>query len=166
MEMTIARAMKHRVRVASRLNRVSRDIQSQNSHMENNKPEVDVKALMEVRNALMIHLVDLRVAIDRASEPIKRDLFSLAEKKTEMVFLQQIETKDGKQPTSSWSVRGSGIESTIMTYKATYRKFEIDKMIIHLETTMDVLQENLDRHNATTKITIGLPEAFDHPHRK
>lgn len=166
MKMTIARAMKHRARVASRLSRVSRDIQSQNSYLANNIPEVDVKALMETRHALMEHLIDLRVSIDAASAPIKRHLFDLAEKKAQMGFFQQIDTKNGKhkQDVSSWG-SATGGDSDLITYKAIFRKTDIDKLIVELETAMDALQDRLDQHNAMTEIAVEVPETFNRPHK-
>jgi len=162
MEMTIARAMKHRVRVASRLRKIEQDIQSCNSCLGDQKPEVDVITLMNSHEILTKHLIDLRVAIDAASAPIKRDLFAMAEKRSKMTFLQGIVTTNGFVQQHSYRTS----ESAVMEYRAVYRKSDIDEMIIQLETELDAIQQNLDTHNAVTKIQIEIPETFKNPSKK
>lgn len=159
MEMTLAKALKHKNRVAQMIRRVSDDIQHNNSILTVNEPEVDIKALDAMRLELTDHLVALKTAIHRASDSVRREIFNLAEKRTSIGFYRSLDTKHGKRQAHSY-----GGDAEFVEYKAAIRKIDSDRIVVELESEIDVIQDRLDEFNMTAKITIDIPGAMSRPY--
>jgi hypothetical protein len=153
---TLARALKYKNRVKEMLQKVQRNIINFNSIMEGAEEEVNVATAMERRAFLEKHLVELKCKVDEANTPIKQDIFAMQEIRARIVFLREISTSHGKVLKS---IRFG--EDKEMTYQATFRKVDIDKMVVEAEEQLDDLQEKLDHFNNTTTIEIDLVSARD-----
>jgi len=158
MEMTLSKALKHKNRVAQKINRISEDIQSHNSILAVNTPEVDVRALDGIRLELLNHLVALKTAIHRASDKVREKIFLLAELKGSVQFYRSIDTQHGKRQANRF---GGGDE--FVEHTAVIRKEHIDRIVVELEGQIDAIQDTLDEFNAVTKISINIPDAVSHP---
>lgn len=158
MEMTLAKALKHKNRIAQRVQSVSNDIQSNNSILAVNEPEVDVKALDKMRRALVEHLIAVKTAIHKASDPIRKDIFRLAEVKVTIGFYRSLGTAHGKRSSDRYGGGGEFVE-----YKATIRKDHVDAINLELESEIDAIQEKLDQFNIATKIEIDIPDEMNRP---
>lgn len=159
MEMTLAKALKHKNRVAQKMARISDDIRTHNSILAVNDPEVDVTALDKMRQDLMEHLVALKTLIHRASNEIRDKIFRLAELRGSIQFYRSISTQHGKCPRHSFGGGDGFVE-----HKAVMRKESIDRLVIELETRIDEIQDQLDEFNVTTKISIDIPGAMNRPY--
>ncbi len=159
-KMTLAKALKHKNRVAQKIARISDDIRVNNSILAINAAEVDVKALDEMRKTLTDYLVALKTAIHRASDAVRDSIFMLAELKGSIGFYRSISTQHGKRESHRFG--GSGDE--FVEHKAVMRKDAVDRMVTELEERIDAIQDRLEEFNVTTKIDIDIPDAMSHPY--
>jgi hypothetical protein len=146
-QISLAKALKLKNRLAGRLSQVVGDIQAYNSVLEEQVGKVDVKALLENRNAISLALVELKIGLYKANVGIQRELYTLAEKKGEIDFYRMLNTRDGSER--------HGYQNTNVTYKATVLKAEVDAKIKALETEVDSLQDQIDSYNHSTKFAIA-----------
>ena len=159
MEMTLAKALKHKNRVIQKMALFSTDIQENNSILAvNEEPEVDVLALNDKREKLMYHLVALKTAIHKASDPMRENIFLQSELRAAILFYRQINTQHGKREAHRFGASDEFVEN-----KAVMRKGLIDRTITELESKIDDIQDTLDEFNATTRISIEIPNAMDRP---
>ena len=158
MEMTLAKALKHKNRVAQKITQISDDIRTNNSILAINDPEVDVNVLDVMRKELTDYLVALKTAIHRASDSVRDKIFMLAELKGSIQFYRTICTQHGKRESNRF---GSG---EFVEHKAAMSKNEIDRLVNELEVRIDAIQDQLDAFNMTTKINIDIPDAMSRPY--
>ena len=97
-EITLAKALKVKNRLAGRLAKAQADIQAFNSVPEGQADQVNVPALMQAREELVGALVGLKAAINEANREAQRDIYDLAEKKATAQFLAGVNTRHGPQP--------------------------------------------------------------------
>ena len=157
--MTLAKALKHKNRVAQKITRISDDIQANNSILAVNDPEVDVQLLDMMRKELINYLVALKTAIHKASDSMRDKIFLLAELKGSIVFYRSISTQHGKREAHRF---GGGDE--FVEHKAVMRKESIDCIVVELEEKIDAIQDLLEEFNVTTKIQIDIPDAVSRPY--
>lgn len=144
-EITLARALKLKNRVAGRLAKLDSDFETYNSQPDgSDRP--DIKALYAERNALAARLIELKVGLSVANQPIQRTIFELGEAKSLVALLAKTSTAHGK---AYDSYRGTGID-----YVAQFRKSDIDREVRRLEVEIDRLQEQLDSFNHRTQVGI------------
>jgi hypothetical protein len=139
-EITLAKALKLKNRLAGRLAKVQADIQTYNSVPEGQAGQVDVPALVRTREELVGALVSLKTAVNEANREVQRDIYDLAEKKATTQFLAGVNTRHGPQPAVYPS-------TTEVHYVAALRKADVDALVARLEKEIDQLQDKLDRFN-------------------
>lgn len=149
--MTLARALTYKKRVAERLSQVEENILIANSVIAGTEREVDVDALIQERRRLVGHMIDLKLKIMRATDPIRGLILSLAEFKSENEFYQRITTTHGAI-TNPYGRFGEG--AAIITYDAVVRKSDVDELTRKNNANIDQTQEEIERHNYNTKITV------------
>ena len=146
-EITLAKALKVKNRLAGRLAKAQADIQAYNSVPEGQADQVNVPALMQAREELVGALVGLKAAINDANREAQRDIYLLAEKKATAQFLAGLCTRHGPQP----PVYPSTIE---VTYVAALKKADVDALLVRLEKEIDQLQDKLDQFNHGRKVEV------------
>ena len=146
-EITLAKALKIKNRLAGRLAKVQADIQAYNSVPEGQADQVNVPALMQTREQLVGALVGLKTAINDANREAQRDIYDLAEKKATAQFLGGVNTRHGPQP----PVYPATIE---VTYVAALKKADVDALVAGLEKEIDQVQDRLDEFNHAHKIEV------------
>ena len=146
-EITLAKALKLKNRLAGRLAKVQADVQAYNSVPEGQADQVNVPALMQTREELVRALVSLKTAINDANREAQRDIYLLAEKKATAQFLAGVNTRHGPQP----PVYPSTVE---VSYVAALKKADVDGMVAGLEKEIDQLQDRLDQFNHERKIEV------------
>ncbi len=146
-ELTLAKALKIKNRLAGRLAKVQTDIQMFNSVPEGLAGQVNVLALAQTRGELVEALVSLKTAINEANRAIQRDIYDLAEKKATAQFLAGVNTRHGPQPAVYPS-------TTEINYVASLKKADVDALVARLETEIDRLQDKLDQFNHAHKIEV------------
>lgn len=135
---SLAKALKLKNRLAGRLAKTTSTMLQYNSVLEGHK-EVDVLDLDKQRAELSESLVDLKTAIYEANKGIYRFINQMSEKKSEIDFLNSLQTRNGVEP-------GYGENTHI--YVAAIKKVDVDKRVKLLEKEIDDLQDQIDRYNA------------------
>ena len=146
-EITLAKALKVKNRLAGRLAKAQADIQAFNSVPQGQADQVNVPALMKTREELVGALVGLKASINDANREAQRDIYLLAEKKATAQFLGALNTRHGPQP----SIYPS---TTEVTYVAALKKADVDGLMVRLEKEIDQLQDKLDQFNHVHRIEI------------
>jgi DNA repair exonuclease SbcCD ATPase subunit len=146
-EITLAKALKVKNRLAGRLAKVQADIQAYNSVPEGQADQVNVPALLKSREELVEALVDLKTAINDANREAQRDIYRLAEAKAAAQFLAGLNTRHGPQPAVYPS-------TTEVNYVAALKKTEVDARVTRLEEEIDRLQDRLDHFNHVRKVEV------------
>src|SRR5262249_32918337 len=125
-EITLAKALKVKNRLAGRLAKVQADIPADNSVPEGQADQGNVPALLKARDELVGALVALKTAINEANREAQRDIYLLAEKKATAQFLAGVNTRHGPQP----PVYPSTVE---VNYVAALKKADVDGLVAGLE---------------------------------
>jgi hypothetical protein len=146
-EITLAKALKVKNRLAGRLAKVQADIQTYNSVPEGQSDQVNVPALMKTREELVGAVVSLKTAINEANREAQRDIYELAEKKATAQVLAGLNTRHGPQPAVYPS-------TTEVHYVAAMKKTDVDALVLRLEKEIDQLQDRLDLFNHVRKVEV------------
>ena len=146
-EITLAKALKVKNRLAGRLAKVQADIQAYNSVPAGQADQVNVPALMKTREELVGALVGLKTAINEANREAQWDIYDLAEKKATAQFLAGVNTRHGPQPAVYPN-------TTEVSYVAALKKADVDGLVAGLEKEIDQLQDRLDQFNHAHKIEV------------
>ena len=146
-EITLAKALKVKNRLAGRLAKVQADIQAYNSVPEGQAGQVNVPALLKLREELVEALVGLKAAVSEANREVQRDIYELAEKKATAQFLGGLNTRHGPQP-ASYPHAGE------VHYVAALKKADVDALVARLEQEIDCLQDRLDQFNHAHKVEV------------
>ncbi len=146
-EITLAKALKIKNRLAGRLAKIQTDIQAYNSVSQGQADQVNVPALMKTREELVGALVSLKTAINEANREAQRDIYDLAEKKATAQFLAGVNTRHGPQPAVYPN-------TTEVSYVAALKKADVDTLVARLEKEIDQLQDRLDQFNHAHKIEV------------
>ena len=146
-EITLAKALKVKNRLAGRLAKVQADIQAYNSVPEGQAEQVNVPALVKAREELVEALVGLKTAINDANREAQRDIYDLAEKKGTVQFLAGVNTRHGPQPAVYPN-------TTEVSYVAALKKADVDGLVAGLEKEIDQLQDRLDQFNHAHRIEV------------
>ena len=145
-EVTLARALKLKNRLAGRLAKIDSDFESYNS-VPSGTDRPDLKIVYAERSRVVARLIDLKLAISVANQPMQRTILELGEAgKSLVALLTKTSTKHGKIL--------EGYHSTEIEYSAQFRKGDIDREVRRLEVVIDRLQEQLDGFNHRTVIGI------------
>lgn len=145
-ELTLAKCLKLKNRLAGRLAEVQTDIQCYNSTLEEQANVVDIPARIKERNEIVEALIALKTNLMRANAPIQGDLIRQGELKSSIQFLAGIQTRDGKER--------HGYQNTEIVYKAVLKKNDLDNQKRALEKEIDGIQDKVDTFNHQTRIEI------------
>lgn len=150
MEMTLARALRYVKRVKEQISKVETDITTYNSVIEGAEREIEgtIADNMLRREKLVDHLIELKLASIKATQPIMPIILRLSELKGKISFINRIGMTHGLVNDRY----GTGVATK---YVAEIRKADKDRMTMELQAQIDELQGKVDAHNANTKITIN-----------
>jgi hypothetical protein len=87
-------------------------------------------------------IIDLKTKIHLANAPVYGKIFRMSELKSLISQLKRVSTTSGK-------VRGYGEESVMVAAMTLITR---DQLVNQFETEIDTLQDELEAHNALTKI--------------
>ena len=148
--MTLSRAMKLKNRIVERMDQHRSRVQLWNSRKVETPEDYDVKECMVEASKAMKNLIALKAVIDAANKPIQRLLYEGSELRAHVNFLKGIPTRRGKE------TRRYIAESEVTEYVAILHKDEVDKLQKEAEDRLDEIQGQLDDHNSSTRVSIGL----------
>jgi len=143
-EMSIAKALRYKKRVVSKINKLESNIIENNSVVAGAERDFDVKTALLQREEAVRHLIDVKMAISAASAPIQRKILECAEAKSRISFYNRVPTTHGKTP-SQW-------EDNVTDYEAELRKQKRDEEILRLENLIDDHQSSIDGFNHANNV--------------
>ncbi|HZT83692.1 MAG TPA: hypothetical protein VFA26_25910 [Gemmataceae bacterium] len=146
-QVSLAKAMKIKNRLAGRLARLTTQIQQGNSVIEG-QPQPDVLALWAQREALVGYLIALKAALAQATVRIQHLLLEMQEKKATIALLQGLNTRDG----DSGQVHYGTTQKII--FRAAIKQQDVNAWVEKLEQEIDALQDRVDLYNAQTKLDL------------
>ncbi len=143
--MTIKQALKEKNRLIKAIEDEFKKIHAYNSIDESNTRPYSTQTSLENILVLEDALIDIKTKIHRANTGIYDKIFRLSELKSLAKKLNQIDCSEGKVVD-----RYSRSEAVIKTAEITV--IDRDTRIKMIEEEIELLQEELDTHNATTSI--------------
>lgn len=147
-KMTLSRALRYKKRVVEVIRSCEMDVQTNNSRAKGEERDVDVGQALARRSALVTHLVEVKMALLKATLPIQARIFALAELKAEISFLQRIDVTHGM-------VRSRYRDEQSVEMEAVVRKAQRDARIKALQDQIDQYQTEIDVFNNETTIEIS-----------
>lgn len=161
-QLTVAKALTYKKRVIESILQVQKDISDYNSITvvrECNKEgkeisrnidrkDMDIRYLVTRRGVLKKHLIDLKLAMWKISEEIRRDILCLAEMKSDIQFWSALDTDDGIHEGDSWRQNNTHECDSII------KQDEVRKIIRDLKLLIDETQQKIDTFNYSTKFDI------------
>lgn len=143
--MTIKQALKEKNRLIKAIDDEFKKIQTYNSIDESNTRPYSTQTSLENILVLEDALIDIKTKIHRANMGVYNKIFRLSELKSLAKKLNQIDCSEGKVVD-----RYSRSEAVIKTAEITV--IDRDTRVKMIEEEIELLQEELDTHNATTSI--------------
>ena len=146
MKMTLARALKERCRIAGKLKMKLDIINSENSAIQGNERNFDLRAVYAECMELHRKLIQIKQIIAAANAPIVDKLVEMDEVKSMIARLRGINTTTGLVE------RGYGQSDRYMevVFSASEMTAEADRF----QARAEQLQDELDAFNALTKVDI------------
>lgn len=144
--MTVKQALKQKNTLVKKINEDIRKVHAYNSVDEGNNRPYSTKELLNKIMETTKELVDLKTKIHLANAPVYHKIFELSELKNTVTFLKSLDCSEGK-------VVDRYTRSQEPTIKvAELSVIERDNLVEGFENRIELLQEELDTHNATTHI--------------
>lgn len=144
--MTVKQALKQKNLLVKKINEDIKKVHAYNSVDEGNTRPYSTKELFNKIIETTKELVDLKTRIHLANGPVYHKIFELSELKNTVSFLKSVDCSEGK-------VVDRYTRSQEPTIKvAELSVIERDNLVEGFENRIELLQEELDTHNATTHI--------------
>ena len=143
--MTIKQALKEKNRLIKAIEDEFKKIHAYNSIDESNTRPYSTQTSLENILVLEDALIDIKTKIHRANMGVYNKIFRLSELKSLAKKLNQIDCSEGKVVE-----RYSRSEAVVKTAEITV--IDRDTRVKMIEEEIELLQEELDTHNATTSI--------------
>lgn len=148
MKWNIARALKEKTRIVSKINIIDSLIKEENSIEEGNSRSCDIIEKVSQRMELMEYLIKLKTAISVANAGIADKLNRMAELKGLLIFYKSLNCREG-QFVNRYD---SNSDKTIIT--AVIHKQDAAKKVEEIQIEIDKLQDEIDDFNAITLIEV------------
>jgi len=142
--MTIKQALKAKNKLVAEIKEQYKIAKEYNSIEAGNKRRFDIQTALDKANALSKELVALKAKIHAANTGVYDKIFEMSELKSQIKELRAIPTAEGK----TVSRYGSVAEIKEVAIDAA----QMVTMIKSIEARIEVLQDELDTHNATVTI--------------
>jgi hypothetical protein len=149
MKVNIAKALKLKNRLGSRIKKVQAKILQWNSNAKTTNVPVDVLSEFEEWIKLKNLIKEVSVAIYKSNATICDLLKEISEQKQTISFLSDLDTREGVVNPSRYSEATESIE-----YVATFGYNDVEEMKDEAEERVREIQDLLDDHNAKTYIEI------------
>ena len=146
MQVTLAKALKERSRLAGKLKRNFELINRENSKISGSQRSFDMHALHQESFQLHDQLTQLKKIIAKANAPIAEKLVEMDELKSMISYLRNVNTTIG------WQQQRYSSEKAC--YEAVLGSSELMAEADQLQKRAEQLQDELDEFNALTKVEI------------
>jgi len=142
--MNITKALKQKNKLVSKTNEYISHVSAYNSIQEGTTRPYDAREALEKAMTSVDELVALKTAIHKANSKVYDKIFKLAELKSLVSKLKSLDCKEGMQQSYRMDAP--------VKYTTQISIVEKDQWIEKLESQIEMLQEELESHNAKTKI--------------
>lgn len=150
--MNLTRALKEKNRLVKKITTVRNQIVTSNVSLKENPFPYNMEILQNNYSVLIDTLIDMKVAIQIANQPILKKIYALSELKSAVAMLHHLDTKEGMQETDGYGA------SELREYEVQISRSQLDSRVEDLQTEIDALQDKIDEFNATTTIDFDLPD--------
>ena len=137
--------------MAQKIATLQKDIQDHNSIPSGQDRKIDVNKMMEELELAIKDIIRLKLIIFQASNPMRETILTLAEYKSRISFLREIDTHEGKNKTND-HMRGFGYNDGEIEFSAAFDLLWVRKEISKCEEKIDKLQDELDIFNHKTEV--------------
>ncbi len=142
--MNIKQALKEKNKLVTQINDLYKIAKEYNSIEIDNTRRFDIEETLQEADFLTKQLIEIKAKIHKANNPVYDKIFEISELKSRIKELKLIPTIEGKFVGRYGTVPEN-------------RQVQIDaksmsKMIKEIEKRIDIIQEELDVHNAITQI--------------
>ena len=148
MNVSLARALKEKNRIAGRLRKAQELVKKENRKVAGSPRAVDVAATLAEAERLSALLAAVKAAIAKANDGIVASIVELEEVKSMIAFLGSVNTDDEVEVERDY--RGT-VERR---WDVTLRQPEIEAKTTALQERADALQDKLDEYNAVTRVEL------------
>lgn len=150
--MNLTRALKEKNRLIKKITTVRNQIVSSNVSLKENPFPYNMEILQTNYSTLIDILINMKVAIQIANQPILEKIYALSELKSASSMFSQMDTKEGMHETGGYGA------SELREYEVQINRSQLDSRVEDLQTEIDALQDKIDEFNATTTIDFEIPD--------
>ena len=155
MNVTLARALKEKNRIAGRLHHVQELVKKENRKIKDSPRTLSPEDLAAEAERLSGQLIAVKTAIAEANAGIVGTIVELEEVKSLLAFFREVPADDDLE-----ILEGRfGSQRTIVEWDVAMDKSTLLAKRGELQERADALQDKLDEYNIRTKVT--LPDGLD-----
>ena len=142
--MTVKQALKEKNKLVTEIKSLYDIARNYNSIEEGNPRRYSVNGSLQRAQELTTKLVELKSKIHRANAPVYDKIFLMAELKMRAKLIKSMGCEEGKTTERYGSI--------VSIKEVEINVAQKDQMVKDIELQIEKLQDELDVHNATTKI--------------
>jgi hypothetical protein len=147
--MNLAQALKQKNRLAGELVRLQKILQRENARRSDNPSKTDRAAIWESIERASDELGKLKALIARANVPIYPQIERMAELKSRIAFIENLEKREGEEI----SYFGPNNEKILYKWESFLNSERSDDLISQIQKQINALQDEVDTFNAITQLT-------------
>ena len=148
MNVTLARALKEKNRIAGRLHKAQELIRKENRKVAGSPRTVDVAAALAEVERLSALLAQVKAAIAKANDGIVGTIVELEETKSMISFVESVPTDEDVEVERSYQGTVERRWDVAIHEPVLIKKTDV------LQKRADALQDALDEYNATTRVDL------------
>lgn len=148
---TLARALKLKNRLAGQLTRLGQRAVAHNSRVDSAKKVYDTTAVFAEYADVATQLVEVKTKIQHGNAAIAGKIIQIGELRSEISLLQGMTVTEGPVAQHSYRDDKEIVHNFVASIGATMR----DRQVALIEGDIDTLQDDIDSHNASTKIDLS-----------
>jgi hypothetical protein len=144
--MTIKQALKRKKKLIEEISTAWTRVSAYNSVREGSHVPYDPIETLAKWQSLIEELIDLKTKLHKANLKVYDKIFRLSELKSQAKFLRSLNCAEGVVAPNRWD------STEAASFVAAISVLDRDKKVEEIEKQIEELQEELDVHNAKTKI--------------
>lgn len=150
-EITLARALKLKNRLTGQVQVLGQRAVSHNSFVTGTTNSYDTRKVFAQYETTQSNLIEVKTKIQLANAAIQEKIVEIGELRSHIALLKSMNVTEGPQ----YIDRYGSDEDATRDYTASIGKAERDATVESLEAEIDLLQDEIDTHNATTRVKLS-----------
>lgn len=143
--MKLIRALSEKNKLARNIKEIQKRITEHNSYIAGNSPIYNIEDQLQELNQNIDAIVKIKAEIAHANVAMIESVYRLSELKSLASFLKKLKIKEGK-------VKEDSYNAVVNEWACELSNVERDKLLLELETQIDLLQMQMDKYNFETDI--------------